>query len=486
MVIAGLGLGISYHNFKSASADEAEESKTASIIYVVPGEAINNGDSMDAITLTNLSGIPSEIFSDDPTFKDLYVNSHEGLASMEKAKDSIQVLSYFSNGFWTLDETVPMVGKIMFPDRELTPEFKESFANGLENYKKELAGYTFSVDGWQRFLQQPAITNGTEAGIDYSYTIGQAADSTADTNLFVHNDSSLVHVTYASSDGQTILPKDRDLTGFAGEVITDDHVFPKIEGYTANINSVTLDGTEKDLKVFYQKNPSASSSSETGDSVRNSSFKVYGKQKFYRYKNVDFKKNERIQKYVKKPRIYAPIFKVVGTATSKAGNPRYKLSDGTYITAKSDYVAKLYWQKMTTQTMYVTNPKGIKTHATTTFNDQLSRLKQGTAVPVTKLVKVGNVTRYELPDGTYITGSKCYVTPNKPRTVIKVQGRDGRNRYSDVNLNERLQHYKKGHVFKVTGWDYSHGWNKTVHGTKRYKVAGGYITGNPKLVKIVK
>ncbi|KRN97671.1 hypothetical protein IV54_GL001247 [Levilactobacillus paucivorans] len=355
-------------------------------------------------------------------------------------------------------------------------------------------GYAFNADRYEELVREKALEPGSQIPSRFDYFIDADHMPFEKANL-------TLNLTYKMSDGSVVPEKDFDdyqnprvITGYSGQVYMDTEHFliPHIQGYTANTDKVSFvqeqaDETRaKPVTITYTKNPSVPSSSETGNGVGSSSFKVYGKQKLYRYKNVDFKKNERVQKYVKKPRIYAPIFKVVGTATSKAGNPRYKLSDGTYITAKSAYVAKLYWQKMTTQTMYVTNPKGVKTHATTTFNDQISRLKQGTAVPVTKLVKVGNVTRYELPDGTYITGSKCYVTPNKPRTVIKVQGRDGRNRYSDVNLNEHLQHYKKGHIFKVTGWDYSHGWNTAVHGTKRYKVAGGYITGNPKLVKIVK
>ncbi|WP_261809639.1 DUF5776 domain-containing protein [Levilactobacillus humaensis] len=442
------------------------------------------------LILVDAEKIPQNEITKTTRYKDIWTVDSTYKRTMEDDKELLQAQVNYTNGIWR-KKAINLVSKFAFGTEEPDKDQYTQLMAFFNDAKGRVEGYSFNPDNFDTLMDQPL----PQLPIDGSDPISLEpypgyntpdADPTATTGLFTQNSASPVHVTYKSSDGKADLPDDHDLNGMIGTTITDSDVFPDIPGYTSRQKSITLTDKPQNLTVFYQKNPSVPSNSETDNGIGNSSFKVYGKQKFYRYKNVDFKKSERVQKYVKKPRIYAPVFTVVGTATSKAGNPRYKLSDGTYITAKSDYVAKLYWQKMTTQTMYVTNPKGIKTHATTIFNDQISRLKQGTAVPVTKLVKVGNVTRYELPDGTYITGSKCYVTPNKPKTVIKVQGRDGRNRYSDVNLNERLQHYKKGHVFKVTGWDYSHGWNTAVHGTKRYKVAGGYITGNPKLVKIVK
>jgi len=107
-------------------------------------------------------------------------------------------------------------------------------------------------------------------------------------------------------------------------------------------------------------------------------------------------------------------------------------------------------------------------------------------VAVTKLVKDGDTTRYQLANGTYVTGNQRYVTTDKPQWVTRVKAEGGRNLYSDVDLTHRLKHYRKGHIFTVKGWDYSYGHNQLISGTKRYKISGGYITGNPKLVKIIK
>jgi hypothetical protein len=41
-------------------------------------------------------------------------------------------------------------------------------------------------------------------------------------------------------------------------------------------------------------------------------------------------------------------------------------------------------------------------------------------------------------------------------------------------------------VFKVYNFDYSQANSVTKHGTLRYRIAGGYITGNAKYIQIVR
>ncbi|MFD1124034.1 DUF5776 domain-containing protein [Lentilactobacillus raoultii] len=71
------------------------------------------------------------------------------------------------------------------------------------------------------------------------------------------------------------------------------------------------------------------------------------------------------------------------------------------------------------------------------------------------------------------------------KTVKKVRAKTPINRYRNVNLSQRNQAFKKGKVFKVYNYDYSHGNNLHKHGVLRYHVAGGYITGNQKYVKVI-
>ncbi|WP_125572672.1 DUF5776 domain-containing protein [Levilactobacillus huananensis] len=324
-----------------------------------------------------------------------------------------------------------------------------------------------------------------------SVTFNGSADQKETLVLIDKNRPRTATIHFVHTDGTQAAP-DQKVTRENGQKQTVTS--PTIAGETPDSKETFVDFSDAKFKedpdqettVTYTK-PTVPATNTGTSPVQGSfvPFQVYAKQKIYRYQHIDFKKGERVQGYVKKPRIYAPVFKVVGTATSKAGNPRYKLSDGTYITAKESHIAKLFWQGKTFKKLYVVNPKGIWTHTKTTFDDQLKHLNQGTVISVVKQVKDKSMTRYQLSDGTYITGNKRYVTPNKPKTVTKVQAKGGRNLYSDVNLTRRLKHYKSGHVFVVEGWDYSHGKNPQIFGTKRYKVAGGYITGNQELVTLV-
>ncbi|WP_434314805.1 DUF5776 domain-containing protein [Levilactobacillus brevis] len=58
------------------------------------------------------------------------------------------------------------------------------------------------------------------------------------------------------------------------------------------------------------------------------------------------------------------------------------------------------------------------------------------------------------------------------------------NRYQTVNLDKKNRHYqrKQRAIFKVSYTDYSRNTSNRLTGVKRYKVAGGYISGNPRLV----
>jgi len=93
------------------------------------------------------------------------------------------------------------------------------------------------------------------------------------------------------------------------------------------------------------------------------------------------------------------------------------------------------------------------------------------------------MTRYELTDGTYITGNKQFVSPTKPTTPTRVKTKTKVRLYQTVGLKQIRKTYKKGTLITIKGWDYSHGTNYSLTGTKRYRVANGYITANPKFVQ---
>ncbi|KRL94270.1 MucBP domain-containing protein [Levilactobacillus hammesii] len=142
------------------------------------------------------------------------------------------------------------------------------------------------------------------------------------------------------------------------------------------------------------------------------SFRIYGKQGLYRYAKPTFKRSQRLAHVKYLPRIRAKIFRVVGTATSSQGRLRYRLADGSYVTARADYVANLYWQGKHYRKLVVINPKGTYEYQKPMFKRsyRVKLLHKKTVVKVKKMVRRGDMTRYQLTNGRYLTGNKQWVS----------------------------------------------------------------------------
>lgn len=275
-------------------------------------------------------------------------------------------------------------------------------------------------------------------------------------------------------------------------------------GGTGNNGTTGNGGTDTGSSSANNVSSSSSSSStttgtatgtdtETTTSANTASIgeKVYAKKALNLYSKPTFSTKNRVTGYAKKTRIYAPIFTVNGTAKSANGVLRYKVTTESgkkgYITANDSYTAPLYWQGGYSK-LYVINPAGTYAYKTQTFNKshRATLLKQGTAVKVTKVINSGLTTRYQLTNGTYISGNKQWTSPTKPTFPAKVANRGALNLYSDKNLTHKIKHYSTKHIFTVQKWDYSNGRAQHKGNALRYKVAGGYISGNSALVKAVK
>ena len=222
---------------------------------------------------------------------------------------------------------------------------------------------------------------------------------------------------------------------------------------------------------------------------------VYGINSLYLYKKANFTKGQRIAKYVKKPRMYRPMFVVTDYARSITGKLRYKVTDvnhrsktagkSGYVTASWKYVRPVYYASKHSK-ITVISPKGVNAYKTKALTGKVKNYKQGTVLNVKGMVKHNLTTRYILTNGKYVTANRKLVNMGRHETVKKVRAKTTINRYKNVNLSRRNQTFKKGKVFKVYNYDYSHGYNLQKHGTLRYHVAGGYITGNSKYVKVIR
>lgn len=220
-----------------------------------------------------------------------------------------------------------------------------------------------------------------------------------------------------------------------------------------------------------------------------------GINNLYMYRSVNFSKRQRIAKYVKKPRIYRPMFVVTGYARSASGKLRYKVRDVNhlsktagktrYITASWQYVRPVYYATKHTR-ITVISPRGVNAYKRENLTGKVKNYKQGTVLKVKGIVKHNLTTRFILTNGKYVTANRKLVNMGRHRVVKKVRAKTTVNRYQNVNLSKRNHTFKKGKVFRVYNYDYSHGYNLQKHGALRYRVVGGYITGNSKYVTIIK
>lgn len=231
------------------------------------------------------------------------------------------------------------------------------------------------------------------------------------------------------------------------------------------------------------------------DTAKFQSFRVSAIKKIGLYNRKDFSATNRLAWFAKKPQMKQPTFTVIGTDTSTTGHARYHVRDTNrasstydqtgYITANLADTTHTYYQSAPS-VVTIINPGGVKGYDTAALAQPKVTYKQGTPLTVKKVVTHGQTTRFLLNNGHYISANKHFVTLGKQQVPTTVRTKTAVNRYDTVNLTRKNQHYAKKahHVFKILGWDYSCGTNTTTTGTLRYRVAGGYITANRKLVQV--
>ena len=206
------------------------------------------------------------------------------------------------------------------------------------------------------------------------------------------------------------------------------------------------------------------------------------------YRTPTFTKQSRMVWFKRQPQMKQPQFKVLGNATSKQGNPRYRVRDVNrysstyrqvgYITTRSDYVQSAYYAHSgQTGVVTVINPKGVNGCQRVMLSGKIQHYRQGQQLNVKRVTRQGQTTRFQLTNGQFITGNKQLVQVGKRWIPRRVTVRRHINRYSTVNFKHRNGRYPVRRVLKVLGWNY------TQNGTLRYRVAGGYITANPTYVR---
>jgi len=292
-------------------------------------------------------------------------------------------------------------------------------------------------------------------------------------------DGQPVTIHYVDEHGNTLKP-DKTLTGSLGDTYKTEPL--SINGYTlvktTGQETGTYTSSDQSVTYTYRK--------DTVNSI------IYATKKLGLYSSPTFTKKALKATYANKSRMNRPIFKVIGTATSKTGAKRYQVQDlngkGTtgYVTAKVGYTAPLYYAKRQSQ-ITVINPNGLNAYSNKSLTSKATHYKQDQVLKVKKIVTHNLTTRFVLSNGTYISANKKLVIAGKYTMPKRVQAKMAVNRYDTANLTNRNRHYpRKAHAtFTVKGWAYSNANNFRKGDTLRYKVAGGYITGNKQFVRVI-
>ncbi|GAX06146.1 hypothetical protein IWT25_01471 [Secundilactobacillus pentosiphilus] len=142
----------------------------------------------------------------------------------------------------------------------------------------------------------------------------------------------------------------------------------------------------------------------TPGTSNNHPYSVYATRAMRLHKNVSL--TSPTKSYKKQSRAKAPSFNIQGVAYDKNGKKRYKVKGG-YITASSKYVADSHFRSNKVKRVRIIGNK-VNSYKDVKLskNQKLGSYKKGTKIKVSRIVKYGRTTRFQLPNGRYITGNK--------------------------------------------------------------------------------
>ena len=293
-----------------------------------------------------------------------------------------------------------------------------------------------------------------------------------------------VIVHYLDEQGQSLRPT-KTLTGSLGSRYQTQPLSIPQYHLVKTIGQGTGTFTAHKQTVTYTYHPNV-----VAPVVKNSV--VYATKGLNLYATPTFTASAKMTHYAKKSRINRPMFKVIDFATSRNGLKRYQVKDlngkGTtgYITARSTYVKAVYYANKPKK-LTVINPRGLNGYVKKNLTGKRAHYRQGQVLRIKRIVTHNLTTRFVLPNGQFVSGNKKLVIAGKYTMPKRVQAKTAVNRYGTANLTSRNRHYpKQAHTtFNVTGWAYSNANNFRKGDTLRYKVAGGYITGNKQFVRVI-
>lgn len=128
-------------------------------------------------------------------------------------------------------------------------------------------------------------------------------------------------------------------------------------------------------------------------------YKIYAKKQVAAYAKASQVGSGKNVKKIYKPKAVMEVVKLEGH--------RFKLIDGTYVTANKDYVNNLYYlPKSKIKQVRSVAAKGSGRYDDIKFNHKNAHFPKGTYFDVVKVVPYGKASRFLLANGDYISSNK--------------------------------------------------------------------------------
>lgn len=308
---------------------------------------------------------------------------------------------------------------------------------------------TYKYDGVTKTVTGATTDKSGISAKDFTVSYGSNWDSEKFNGLTAHTDANGNSVSPLSKDvtttiqhnGQTVDSVD---TSNAGAVYDVTYALSNGISQTVHVTvgpntngggnggngSNTINVPSTNTPVSNNNNSStttSSSSSQTNGNTTNvpnyvavKGSAVYAVKPIYMYRNANFKKSQRIARYLKAKRVNRPMFVVTGYQRANNGALRYKVRDVNhgkktagkvgYITANRKYVVNVYYKTMPkNKKITVISKKGIYAYKNANQTRKAKAYKKGTHLTVKKIVKHNLTTRYQLSNGNYVTANKKLV-----------------------------------------------------------------------------
>ncbi|MFC6290451.1 DUF5776 domain-containing protein [Levilactobacillus angrenensis] len=131
------------------------------------------------------------------------------------------------------------------------------------------------------------------------------------------------------------------------------------------------------------------------------------------YQSPTFSAKQRLHWYTQTSRTQRPMFQILGVAYAKSGALRYHVKDITpgaktngqtgYITANAALIGNAYYHAPAKKIKVL---RGLNSYRTAALTGKKHHYRKNQVIRVTKLVKHKLTTRYQLPNGRYVSANK--------------------------------------------------------------------------------